>query len=78
MTTLVVLRHAQVGELHFKHGEELPPGLIARELIDKWLDEKWLIELPTTERRSLYRLLHRFSGCKEREQLTLQEAAQCL
>jgi hypothetical protein len=73
MTTLVVIRHAQVGERHFLHGEECPPGLIPREVIDHWLDQSWLKEYDSTERRSLYRLLHRFSGCAEREPLSQDE-----
>ena len=79
MTTLVVIRHAQVGSRHFAHGEELEPGLIPQEVVDQWLDNKWLIELDSTQRRSLYRLFAPFSGCKEREHLTNEEKEQlCL
>jgi hypothetical protein len=73
MTTLVFIRHGQVGSRHFQHGDELPPNLLPRETVDQWLDEKWLAELDSSDRRSLYRLLHRFSGCNEREQLNRQE-----
>ena len=59
----------QIGTQRFEHGEELPPNLLPREVVDKWLDERWLAELDSAERRSLYRLLHRFSGAAEREQL---------
>lgn len=71
--TLIFVRHGQVGSQHFQHGEELPPGLIPCEVVDKWLDQRWLKEYDSSERRSLYRLLHRFSGCSEQEQLTQKE-----
>ena len=63
----------QIGTQRFEHGEELPPNLLPREVVDKWLDERWLAELDSAEHRSLYRLLHRFSGAAEREQLNPQE-----
>ena len=79
MTTLVFMRHGQVGSRHFQHLEQLPPGLLAPEVIDHWLDEGWLRECDSSDCRSLYRLLYRFSGCNEQEQLTTQEKAQlCL
>ena len=73
MTTLVSIRHGQIGSRQFQHGDELPPNLIPREVIDRWLDEKWLAEVDSSDRRSLYRLLHRFSGATEQEQLNRQE-----
>jgi hypothetical protein len=73
MTTLVCIHHAQVGNRHFQFGDELPPDLIPREVIAEWLDQRWLAECDSADRRSLYRLLHRFSGAKEKEQLTKQE-----
>jgi hypothetical protein len=79
MTTLVVIKHAQVGSRHFQHLEQLPPGLLPREVIDHWLDEGWLRECEAADCRSLYRLLHRFSGAKEQEPLTKAEKeALCL
>jgi hypothetical protein len=73
--TLVFIRHGQVGSTQFQHGEELPPGLLPREIIGHWLDEHWLVELDSTQRRSLYRIFAPFSGCKECEQLSAKEVA---
>jgi hypothetical protein len=68
MTTLVFIRHTQVGNRQFLHGEELPPGLIPREVIDQWLDQGWLKEYSQAQRESLYRRFAIFSGVKEHEQ----------
>jgi hypothetical protein len=73
MTTLIVLRYLQVGDLELHHGEELPPDLLPREAIDLHLDRRQLAEYDAGERRSIYRLLHRFSGCSQSEQLTTKE-----
>ena len=73
MITLVFTRHGQVGSRQFHSGEELPPNLLPPEVVDHWLDENWLREYDSAERPSLYRLLHRFSGCKEKEHLTKEE-----
>jgi hypothetical protein len=51
-------------------GDELPPNLLSREIIDQSLDEGWLREIDATERPSLYRLFPSFSGVAEQEQLT--------
>jgi hypothetical protein len=75
MTTLVFMRHGQVGSRHFQCGEELPPGLLPPEVVAHWLDERWLAECDPTERPSLYRVLHRFSGCKEEQPLTKEQIA---
>jgi hypothetical protein len=71
--TLVVIRHAEIGGCHFHHGDELPVGLLSPEAIDLHLDRKQLVEYDSADRRSLYRLLHYFSGCTEQEQLTKEE-----
>jgi len=73
MTTIIFIRHAQIGTQRFEFGQECPPNSLPREVIDRWLDSKRLAELE--DRRSLYRLLHRFSGAAEQEQLTQQEKA---
>jgi hypothetical protein len=79
MTTLIFIRHGQIGDRQFAHGDELPPGLIPKELQDRWLDQKWLKEYDAAERRSVFRLLHIFSGCNEQEQLSREEKEQlCL
>jgi hypothetical protein len=65
MTTLVVIKHAQIGNRNFQHGEELPPGLLPREVIDQWLDQGWLKEYSQAQRESLYRLFAPFSGIKQ-------------
>jgi len=75
MKTLIVIGHLQVDARQFSHGEELPPDLLARESIDIYLDRKQLVEHDANERRSVYRLLHHFSGCSETERLTTDEAA---
>jgi hypothetical protein len=69
--TLIFVRHGQIGTRHFQHGDELPPNMLPREIIDHWLDERWLAE--AADRRSLYRLFHHFSGCSESEQLSNEE-----
>jgi hypothetical protein len=74
MKTIIALGNRQLGDRQFKHGEEVEPGLLTGELLDYWLDKKWAYE--ATERRSVYRLFHCFSGCEEREQLTPQELGQ--
>ena len=77
MRTLIVIRHLQVGDRVFVHGAELPPDLLPREVIDVHLDHKLLIEYDSSERRSLYRLLHHFSGCSETERLSNEELTAC-
>jgi hypothetical protein len=69
--TLVFIRHHEIDGRIFIHGSELQPDLLAQDVIDKLIDKGVLREYP--ERRSLYRPLHIFSGCKEREPLTQQE-----
>ena len=71
MMTLVLIRHLQIGERQFYPGDEVPPGLLSQEEIDRLLDGKQLDD--STERRSIYRLLHRFSGCSETERPTTNE-----
>lgn len=75
MKTFVVIGHLQVDDRQFNHGEELPPDLLPRETIDVHLDRKELVECDANERRSLYRLLHHFSGCSTKERLSNQEQA---
>lgn len=69
--TLVFVHHSNFGDRVFRHGEELPPNFFKQDVIDRLLDSGRLHE--HRERRSLYRLLHVFSGCKEREPLTEEE-----
>jgi len=68
---LVFVRHTEFGDRAFPHGSELPPDFLGDEAIDKLLDSGRLVEY--RERRSIYRLLHVFSGCSEREPLTDKE-----
>ena len=77
MKTLVVIRHLQIGERQFHHGEELPPDLLPPEAVDWHVDQKQLIEYDSSERRSLHRLLHRFSGCSEIERMSTVELTAC-
>jgi hypothetical protein len=70
--TLVLINHHEIAGRQFHHADELPPGFLSQDAINKLLDLGWLREMPN--RRSLHRLLHRFSGCDERESLDKSEA----
>jgi hypothetical protein len=65
--TLVCIGPREINGVQFHHGDELPPGLLPQEQIDKLLDQKVLAEIP--QRRSLHRIFSAFSGAKEREPL---------
>jgi hypothetical protein len=65
--TLVSIHHHEFSGRQFFHGDEIPPGVLEGELLGYWVDHGWAREMP--ERRSLHRLLHIFSGCKETEEL---------
>jgi hypothetical protein len=69
--TLIFVRHHSIGGRLFRHGTELEPDTLSAEQIDRLLDEHILSD--RTQRRSLYRLLHNFSGCKESQPLTNEE-----
>jgi hypothetical protein len=71
--TLIFIRHATIDGRQYHHGDELPPDVLTAEQIAQGLDNKVLVEYDSAERRSLYRLLPRFSGAKERELLTKEE-----
>jgi hypothetical protein len=73
MKTIIALGNNQLGDRHFKHGEEIPPETLDGEVLEWWLDHKWCME--SLDRRSLYRLFSAFSGCAESEELTEQECA---
>jgi hypothetical protein len=76
--TIVFLRHSQIGSRHFEFGQELPDGLLPPEVVGVWIDQKWIVEVDSAERRSLYRTFYRFSGSKEREPLTKEINEFCL
>jgi hypothetical protein len=65
--TLVFARHGQIGSRQFLFGEECPPGMFTPETINQALDEGWLKEYDSSERPSLYRLFHRFSGSEQNQ-----------
>lgn len=70
--TIVFIRNHYVdGSLVHRVGDECPPNMFSRETVNRALDEGYLAE--RAERRSLFRLLHRFSGAAEKEQLTNEE-----
>jgi hypothetical protein len=70
--TLVFIKaHYIDGSLVHRVGDECPPNTFSTQVINQALDERHLVECP--ERRSLFRLLHRFSGAAEKEQLTNEE-----
>jgi hypothetical protein len=71
--TLVFVRHTDLGDRMFHHGDELPPDVLPSRVVDQFLDSGRLREV--AERRSLFRLFHVFSGCKEREPLDEHELA---
>jgi hypothetical protein len=72
--TLVFVRAFYAdGSLVHCPGDECPPHLFAREVIARALDDGALAECDSSDRRSIYRLLHSFNGCKEPEQLTNEE-----
>ena len=73
--TLVFVHHREIGGRLFHHGSELPPGLLLENEIAIALDHGWLRQLHFSERRSLYKIFHRFSGCNERQPLGQQELA---
>ena len=64
--TLIAIRHLEIDGHVFAHGTEIMPGLLRKETVAKLLDQGRIQERP---RRSLYRLLHQFSGCTETEPL---------
>jgi hypothetical protein len=72
-TTLVVLGTRDINGRRYTQGEELPPDLLPRDVVDKWLDNRWLFEYYSADRRSLFRLFAPFSGSKEQGQLTKEE-----
>ena len=73
MTTLIAIRHLEIQGHVFAHGVEIMPGLLTHETTNKLLDDGWLKEYDSAERRSVYRLFAPFSGCKERQELTASE-----
>ena len=70
--TLVAIHHLEIDGRVFHHGSEIVPGLLTKEIADKLLDQKRLIE---SKRRSLYRLFPKFSDCKESETIDKEEQA---
>jgi hypothetical protein len=70
--TLVLINHHEIAGRQFHHGDELPPGFLSQDAVNKLLDLGWLREMP--DRRSLFRLFHRFSGCSEKQSLEKSEA----
>jgi hypothetical protein len=69
--TLIFLGPREINGQQFSRGDELPPDLLSQDMIDRWLDHRWLAEYH--DRRSLYHIFAPFTGSKEREQLTKEE-----
>jgi hypothetical protein len=69
MKTLVARGHREFAGQAYHHGSEIPPDVLPKEVVARWLDWHWLIEMDSTERRSLHRLLPQFSGSSESEPL---------
>jgi hypothetical protein len=71
--TLVALRHFEVEGHVFHHSAEIMPGLLAKETVDKLIDQGLVKEYDSADRTSLYRLFAPFSGCEERDPLSHEE-----
>jgi hypothetical protein len=69
--TLIFVRSYNLGDRLFRTGDELPPNVLEQSDIDKLIDQRRLAE--RKDRRSLFRLFSKFSGCAQREQLTQEE-----
>ena len=69
MKTYVVLGHHEISGVQLRHGDEAPPSLIDGQLRDWWIDHRWLSELDSSERRSLYRVFSAFNGTTETDPL---------
>jgi hypothetical protein len=67
MTTIVARSHRTIEGKLYHHGDEIPPGLLSDEAINRMLVNREVDEYNSADRRSLYRLFHRFSDCKETE-----------
>jgi hypothetical protein len=76
--TLVFIQHHEIDGRIFTHASELEPGLLSPEQVNKLIDRGVLKEYDSSERRSLYRLLHHFSSCSETERLSTEELAAAL
>lgn len=73
MTTLVARGTRTINGKQYHHGSEIPPGVLSDETVNRMLDNRELEEYDARSRRSLYRVFHRFSDCKEQESLTREE-----
>jgi hypothetical protein len=74
--TLVFIRaHYVSGTLVHYPGDEMPPGMFSQETINRALDEGYLTECDPSDRPSLYRVFHRFSGSKEEQPITKEQMA---
>jgi hypothetical protein len=77
MKTLVVNGPREINGRQYHHGDELEPNSLSQKNIDRAIDAGWLKEYP--DRRSLYRIFHVLSGCKEQERLASDELTElCL
>jgi len=68
--TLVAMHHLEIEGRVFHHGSEIMPGLIPIATLAKLIDQGGVREYDSRDRRSLYRLFSRFSGCEETEVLS--------
>ena len=73
--TLVAMHHLEIEGRVFHHGAEIIPGLISRATLAKLIDQGRVREYDSRDRRSLYRLFSRFSGCADTEPLSDVERA---
>jgi hypothetical protein len=71
--TLVAMHHLEIEGRVFHHGAEIMPSLISTATLAKLIDQGRVREYDSRDRRSLYRLFSKFSGCKEKEPLTAEE-----
>jgi hypothetical protein len=73
--TLIAIHHLEIDGHVFAHGTEIMPGLLSKETVAKLLDQRRIQERP---RRSLYKILSNFSGCRETEPVDAELAAYAL
>jgi hypothetical protein len=68
--TLIAIGHLEIIGGHvFAHGTEIMPGLAPKDAIERLIDQGSVREYDSRNRRSLYRIFSKFSGCEEHEPL---------
>ena len=68
--TLIAIHHLEIEGRVFHHAAEIMPSLISSATLAKLIDQGRVREYDSRDRRSLYRLFSRFSGCEDTEFLS--------